>query len=121
VVKAPDKTDSAPSNAVVATRAPFTNRSLLGGAVAGVDIGELRKAVDAIRAEAGLTALWTNYAPATGTVNAGDVAQIRDALAAARDQLHVRFGVPTVDLGETASSPLAVKAIHIDNLRSALQ
>jgi hypothetical protein len=121
VVKAPDKTDSAPSNAVVATRAPFTNRSLLGGAVAGVDIGELRKAVDAIRAEAGLTSLWTSYAPATGTVNAGDVAQIRDALAAARDQLHVRFGVPTVDLGETASSPLAVKAIHIDNLRSALQ
>jgi hypothetical protein len=121
VAKAPDKTDSPPSNAVVATRAPFTNRSLQGGAVVGVDIGELRKAIDAIRVAAGLTALWTSCAPATGMINASDIVQMRDALANARDQLRVKFGVPAPGLGETASSPLAVKAIHLDNLRSALQ
>jgi hypothetical protein len=57
----------------------------------------------------------------TRPVFASDFVQIRNALADARTQLQIRFNVPTVELGESIVSTLAVKAAHVDNLRRALQ
>jgi YD repeat-containing protein len=77
-------TYSPASGSDYATVAPtlFTNDPIAAGstAIKGIHIGELRKAIDAMRLAANLPAAWSNYGPATGVVTAADNVVARQKL-----------------------------------------
>ncbi|HEV7922812.1 MAG TPA: hypothetical protein VGR02_18655 [Thermoanaerobaculia bacterium] len=86
---------SAASAADVATAMTFTDDTITAGVtvIRGVHFAQMRKAIDALRAEAGQAAAWgPDYPDLTGTVLAAQVNEMRTALAAARSQL----GLPPI-------------------------
>lgn len=95
------------------TPATFTDNPLAAGvtAVKALHITELRTAINNYRASVGLSAAtWTAIATGT-TISAAHITQMRTALTAA---------IPAAVYTDTLSSAIAIKAVHIQELRNYL-
>ncbi|HKS22549.1 MAG TPA: hypothetical protein VJZ76_07115 [Thermoanaerobaculia bacterium] len=110
---------SAPSVADAAMVGTFADDPLPAVAlIRGIHFSQLRQAIDAMRATAGLPAIWSSYAPLTGVVRAGAMEQMRSALDEARNVLglsQIVYHWP---------SPLSGRLIHrydIDDLRTGVK
>jgi hypothetical protein len=83
----------------------FTGFPVAAGApIGGGQVGQLRQAIDALRAEAGLPAIWTGYTGVAGTVKAAHFNEMRSHLNHARANLGLRvitFSRPTLQAGQT--------------------
>ena len=115
-------TNSAPSNVEIATTILFTDDTIVPGStvIKAAHLAELRTAVNAVRAAAGLTppATFTDTALAGVAIKALHINELRSDLDAAR----AAIGVPP--LAYTDSTLLAgapVKAAHIQELRAGVK
>jgi len=106
----------------VATTFAFTDDPLIAGStrIKFVHVDELRQAVNALRATAGLGAMsFTAPAPAAGTtIRATHLQELRTALLAARNSLSLSafaFTDPSLVPG------VRVKAVHVQELRGGVQ
>jgi len=97
-----------------------------GTMIKGMHISQLRKAVDAVRIAAGLTAYgmrpdgsgWAGYDPPAGTVTAAAVNDVRGALAEAR----LRLGRPAlVYTSPLPASGSLVRTFHLQEIRSGVK
>ena len=86
-------------------------------AIRGVHVGQLRQAVDAVRAAAGLRAAWDSYLPATGHVFAADFLALRDRLNEGRAALQL----PLVDFTTPVGVNSVIHAAHVNALRGGVQ
>jgi hypothetical protein len=108
---------SAMSAPDLATTVPFTDPTIAAGVtpVKALHINELRTAIDAVRAFAGLTAFSYSTTVAAGhPISTTDIAEMRTALSQARNAIGspVSFTDPSL----TSTSP--IRAIHINELRA---
>jgi YD repeat-containing protein len=85
--------------------------------IRGIHIGDLRRAVDAVRGVAHLSPVWSSYAAATGLIFAEDVASLRSVLAQARTQL----GLSNVTFTNVVQTNAPIRAADINELRSAVK
>lgn len=112
--------ESAFSAVDAATTTIFTDATLTGVVVKAVHFTQLRTAIDAIRAAAGLGAASYSRPIAVGdTILAGDVTEMRTALNAARSQIGlaaVTYSDASITTGVTS-----VKAVHLGDLREGVQ
>jgi hypothetical protein len=108
---------SSPSNLALATTVAFTNEPLQQQQtiVQAVHINELRTAVNAVRATAGLgAASWTNtLTPQVSVVKAIDVTELRSNLSAALTQM----GFTAPSFTDPSLGGVVIKAQHIRELR----
>jgi hypothetical protein len=113
---------SAFSTPDAATTIVFTDANVLGAVIKAAHITELRAAVNAMRAVAGLgAATFTDptLTPQTAIIKAVHITELRTALAAARTSLGVpalTFTDPTLTTGVTPT-----KAAHLLELRAGTQ
>ena len=118
----PNVADSAPSAADVATRVAFTNDDITpGDIIRGNQIGELRRAVDAVRRLAGLPSMWANYNAPTGFVRAAHFVEIRSALEQARTVLTQMAGVSMPNLGDPVVAGAPIRAIDLQRLMEGMK
>jgi hypothetical protein len=109
---------SANSNPVLTTTLTFTDTSLTGVVVKAVHLSQLRTAVNAVRALAGLTASsFTDSATPGTTVNEVHVTELRSAVEAARNAL----GLSTSSFTNASLAGVSIKAIHFTELRGRVQ
>lgn len=104
------------SNADLATTVVFTSPTLTSGTVIkAAHFHELRSAVNAVRALAGLSPFSFSNPPATGgAFRKTHVEELRTNLAAARAVL----GVPAISFTDpTLSAGSTIKAVHVNELR----
>jgi subtilisin family serine protease len=111
--------NASPTATMVVTTMQFTDGTLLVGStmVKAVHVTELRTAVNAVRASAGLlAATWTNAPLAGQKIRAMDIQELRTQLAPALTAIGVEPPPPYTDptLGIEVT---IVKQIHIDELR----
>lgn len=87
--------------------------------IRGVHIGEARRAIDAVRALAGLAPAWSSYANATGPVYATHMTDMRTAL----DEARIFLGFPAVTYSTVLpSTPIPVIShLDIDQLRQGVK
>jgi hypothetical protein len=100
IAVATGSTDSSPSNADYAVTAAtlFAENITTGTPIRGAHVQELRKAIDALRSLANLSAYWIDYSPPTGLVLASDQTGMRTAVDQAVFALvlyHLTFTGPT--------------------------
>jgi hypothetical protein len=123
VARSSDGLTSAPSNTDLATTVIFTDATLTAGTtkIKAAHVNQLRTAIDAVRALAGLAP--GTYANATltagETVNAGDITELRTQLNAARSALS--FPTLTFDDATLTAGSTRIKAAHVQQLRSGTQ
>jgi hypothetical protein len=100
-----------------ATTTVFTDAPLTAGVpIKAVHITQLRTAVNAMRAAAGLTAQsFTD--PTLSTIKALHITQLRSALDAAR----AAIGLPTLAYTDAALVGVACKAVHVNQLRDGVK
>lgn len=108
------------SNADLATTVIFTDPSLATGtAIKATQFNELRSAVNAVRALAGLSPFsFTNPPTSGGTFRKSHVEELRSNLASARAALGLStlsFTDPTLTVGGV------IKAVHVNELRGGVQ
>ncbi|HEU4886272.1 MAG TPA: CAP domain-containing protein [Thermoanaerobaculia bacterium] len=110
---------SGDSASALATTVMFTNDPLAGGvAVRAVHLGELRTAVNAVRAQAGLSAGTYTDAAATGVViKAVHITQLRSSLDAAMSALALTTGGWT----DASLSSVRIKATHVQEIRNRVK
>jgi hypothetical protein len=112
---------SAFSNIDAATPVAFTDDPLVARTtrVKAVHLTELRAAVDAMRAAAGMAPLPADPTVATGgVIRAAHITTLRTALSEARSSA----GLPALPLSELALVPGApVRAVHVEELRAWLR
>ena len=109
------------SNTDIATTVVFTDDPLVAGTtlVKAAHITELRAAVNAVRAAAGLSAAtWTDSSLTSVEIKAVHISELRSALDAARSALGLSTGGYTDSL--TPGSTI-VKAVHITELRDRVK
>ena len=109
------------SNTDIATTIVFTDEPLVVGVtfVKAQHVIELRQAVDAMRAAAGLTAAtWTDSSVTGVEIKAVHVSELRSNLDAARSALGLSTGSYTDSL--TPGSTI-VKAVHVSELRDRVK
>jgi hypothetical protein len=113
-----------PANAIslpdIATMVVFTDDPLIAGSTPfkGVHLTELRSAVNAVRAAAGLTAAtFTDPAPAGKTAKALYIQELRAALDPARSAI----GVPAMAYSNPASAGTIVRAIDLAQIRNGVK
>ena len=113
-----------PVNAIslpdIATMVVFTDDPLIVGSTSfkGVHLTELRSAVNAVRAVAGLTAAtFTDAAPAGKTAKALYIQELRAALDPARSAI----GVPAMIYSNAASAGTLVRAIDLAEIRNGVK
>lgn len=99
----------------------FDDDPLLGtqNEIRGIHVGQLRQAIDAVRAAAGLPAAWSSYGPATGDVHASDFFALRDKLNEARVLLQVPM--VTFDPLHPVGGSEEITAAHVQLLRGGVQ
>lgn len=87
--------------------------------IRGLHIAEVRRAIDAVRALAGLAPAWSSYANATGAIRATDMTDMRTALDEARSFL----GFPAVTYSTVLpSTPMpSISHLDIDQLRQGVK
>jgi hypothetical protein len=102
-----------------ATTTIFTDPSLVAGiAIKATHLSQLRTAVNAVRALAGLGAFTFTGPATTGTIiSATHVSELRSALDAARNTL----GFPTGGHTDNSLGGVVVKAVHFQELRTRVQ
>jgi hypothetical protein len=73
------------------TRIVFSDDALVEGVslIRGVHVSQLRQAIDAVRAAAGLAPAWSNYNPPTGSIFAATFTELRSRLNEARTNLQL--------------------------------
>ncbi|HYR29900.1 MAG TPA: hypothetical protein VEU30_15625, partial [Thermoanaerobaculia bacterium] len=107
----------------VATTRTFTDDPIVGAtptagtAIRGIHLGELRQAIDSVRAAGGLLPAWTSYAAATGVVDADQFIEMRDRLNEARDQL----GLPHVFFTQPVNATQVVRGSALIELRNGVK
>jgi len=113
-----------PANAIslpdIATMVVFTDDPFIVGSTLfkGVHLTELRSAVNAVRAAAGLTAAtFTDAAPAGRSAKALHIQELRAALDPARSAI----GVPAMIYSNTASAGALVRAIDLAEIRNGVK
>jgi hypothetical protein len=113
-----------PANAIslpdIATMIVFTDDPLIVGSTLfkGVHLTELRGAVNAVRAAAGLTAAtFTDPAPAGSSLKALYIQELRAALDPARSAI----GVPAMTYSNPASAGTIVRAIDLAEIRNGVK
>lgn len=103
-----------------ATTTAFTDSALTGAVIKAAHITELRTAVNAMRAAAGLTEAFTGSAVTAGMLVArAHLVDLRTALDAARTAIGlpaIIYADPTITAGTTL-----VKAVHLTQLRDGTQ
>lgn len=110
------------SNTDIATTVVFTDDPLVAGTtlVKAVHITELRSAVNAVRAAAGLSAAtWTDSSLTSVEIKAVHISELRSALDAARSALGLSTGGYT-DSTLTPGTTI-VKAVHVTDLRDRVK
>jgi ELWxxDGT repeat protein len=110
----------ASSNTDAATTIAFTDDPLVVSLtkVKAAHVNELRSAVNATRAAAGLPSFTFSSAPATGAlVRASHITELRTALSAVFDA----FNSPASIYTDPSLTAKAIKAAHIQELRNALK
>jgi hypothetical protein len=107
----------AASNVEAATTFAFTDQPVAAGTIVKqVHVTELRAAIDALRAAAGLGAF--GYSDdGSLIVRAQHIMQLRTALDAARSAA----SLPALGYGETVTSGSVIKAAHINEIRPGVQ
>jgi acid phosphatase type 7 len=111
---------SVPSSADLATTIPFTNDPIVPGVtrIRAAHLGELRLAVNAVRALAGLPAASFSGAASPGTkIAAVHVNDLRAAL----DQALSMLGAPAGGYTGSITAGVRVKAVHFQELRSRVE
>jgi hypothetical protein len=110
---------SANSASDLATTVIFTDRPLVASiAVKATHLSQLRTAVNAVRALAGLSAAsFTNAATASVSIKAVHVTEMRTALDQARSALSLSTGGYT----DASLASVKVKAIHFQQLRDRIE
>ena len=96
----------------------FTDPVLIAGvtAVRALHVDQLRRSIDSLRISANLDAVWAGYVSVAGqTIQAADLSQMREALAAARDRFAYSSLFTDVPL-QIHVTPL--RALHITELRN---
>jgi hypothetical protein len=96
----------------------FTDDPLVASTIIikAVHLTELQTAINAVRLAAGLTS--TTFATPAGTISAGDLTSLREALTQARSAL----GLPTAITDPTLTPGVTpVRAIHLQELRDAVK
>jgi hypothetical protein len=115
-----NNTFSSPSAPDLATTAVFTPITAESTTIAAVHLNELRSAINAVRATAGLAAAsFTDPTLAGMPIKRAHMQELRDALAAARSQLALpalTFTDPILTAGATQ-----MKAAHVTELRGGVQ
>ena len=113
---------SPPSGIDVATAITFTDNPLTAGTtlIKAQHVTELRQAVDAVRAAANLSAAtWTDPTLTAGTtaVKAVHVTELRTNLDAALSAL----GIATSAYTDPTLTAIAVKTVHVDEVRQRVE
>lgn len=103
----------------LATTATFTNDPLSAGLLArATHLAELRTAVNAVRAQAGLSAgSYTDAAAAGVTVKAIHITQLRSAL----DQAMTTLSMTTAGWTDGTLTGVAIKATHLQEIRNRVK
>ncbi|MFL6244891.1 MAG: CAP domain-containing protein [Thermoanaerobaculia bacterium] len=103
----------------LATTVMFTDDPLSAGvAVKAVHLAELRTAVSAVRAQAGLSPVTYTDAATTGvTVKAVHITELRTYL----DQAMAAIGRTTAGWTDASLSDVAIKAIHLQQIRNRVK
>jgi YD repeat-containing protein len=108
------------SNYDLTTTVAFGNDTQSGvSVIMGSHIGQLRQAIDAVRAQAGMVSAWSSYAAATGAIYAGQIIEMRNRLNEARAALGlapVAYGAPTLTPG-----PTVITGAQIEELRGGVK
>jgi hypothetical protein len=108
------------SNYDLTTTVAFGNDTQSGvSVIMGSHIGQLRQAIDAVRAQAGLVSGWSSYAAATGVIYAGQIIEMRNRLNEARAALGlapVAYGAPALTPGQTV-----ITGAQIEELRGGVK
>lgn len=114
-VRASNEAGTSPSSAAdLATTIVFTDPTLAGIRVKSVHIMQLRTAVDALRALAGLpAATFTNSALPGTRIRAQDLAELRTYIDEARGAL----GLPVSGYTDASLAGQRIKAVHVEQLR----
>jgi hypothetical protein len=101
------------------TRIAFSDDPIVGGVsvIRGVHISQLRQAIDAVRAAAGLAPAWSDYNPLTGSVLASTFTELLDRLNEARTSLLL----PEVNLSAVVESGQIVQGSIVTELRNGVQ
>jgi hypothetical protein len=111
------------SNVDLATTVAFNDNPVAAGqtVIRAAHVLELRNAVNAVRAAAGLAPLaWTDSALSSGLITkAVHVAELRSGLAAARSTL----GVAAVSFTDATLTPMTtvIRALHVNELRAGVE
>lgn len=110
---------SGDSTADLATTVMFTNDPLAAGLVVrAAHLAELRTAVDAVRAQAGLSGgTYTDAASAGVIVKAAHITQLRSAL----DQAMTTLGFATGGWTDTSLAGVRIKAPHFQEIRNRVK
>jgi Fibronectin type III domain len=111
---------SAPSNIDLATTIIFSDDPLSAGAtvVKAQHLTELRQAVNAVRALAGLTAAaWTDASPMSVLIKAAHVQELRTSL----DQALSSLGLSISPYTDPTLSSATIKAVHFQELRQRVK
>lgn len=118
-VRAVNAAGSSPNSVSdLATTLIFTDDTLTGIPVKAVHLSELRTAVNAVRALAGLSPTnFTDAAAAGLTIKSLHVTQLRTAINSARSML----GLPAPAFTDSSLAGVLIKAVHFTQLRGRVQ
>jgi hypothetical protein len=110
---------SSASSVDIATAITFTDDPLTSSTlVKAQHLTELRQAVNAVRAAAGLGAAgWTDSAPAGMLIKATHIQELRTNL----DQALSTLGVPVNQYTDSSLSGLGIKKVHIEEIRQRVK
>lgn len=103
------------SDADLATTIVYSPPTLQGAVISTSHFIDLRYAINAVRALAGLPAATTSSTIATGfVVKASTIVELRSALSEARSAL----GLPAITFTDTNPAGSIIKAVHLEELRA---
>lgn len=109
-----------PSNTDIATTVVFTDPQIVPGVtpVKAVHIPQMRLAVNAVRAAAGLTAASFSSIGVGSTIRTAHIHELRSALSPARASL----GLAVIDFTDTPLTAMTpIRAVHLTELRNGVQ
>jgi hypothetical protein len=110
---------SLPSASDLATLIELQDDPIVPGVtpIRGAHVADLRRAIDAIRAAAGLPTAWPDYRPLTGIIRAAAFGELRDRLNEARST----WLLPEVQFGSSVAPGAAIRASDVEALRDGVK